>query len=284
MNTEDWAIYEQVQERIAGVQGIDGVIMMLIISRMLRRRDHPQPGTYHGKWIDVDAVAQRIWPDPRDPQARVDDYLRILRWIGAYAHTPIMTATGLTVIDSSSSPAQADLVEPIWWMSKKMTRAGKSIPLSVELVGGDSWTRIISSGMLRLHFKVARLLAEIPADMPSGAMARIMAIGLANIWAKHPSDALSSASSPTRAEVLMIGSAAGSAAKSILRVVDHTEAAQVWHEAVHDLVSLGIIAERAGDDAETVAQGHDGGQAWLDEHIDMLPGERVAEEIRACAG
>jgi hypothetical protein len=157
-------------------------------------------------------------------------------------------------------------------------------PVRAKLTITKEWVGLLSSPQMAQYLPLGERLGAIPGNKPSGAWARVIGLSLASFWRREPAAALAGSIKPTRRELLERYPPKTGAVDAVLATANPRRALEYWCDALQILVEQGIVADEGEARAsykEMRAQlpRQDWGQTWLDEPVDLRPGELMRESV-----
>ena len=248
-----------------------------------------------GAWIDADDVIEKIGWKPRSTserqamRRRVWNYLRYGARACVTGHRTsvyVDRQTGKTIDTYIDGPAWAFVKE-----EKPMQPSlfgDEEVPLRVELVVSQEWTRLTTSPLLSQYLPMGELLGQITPDQPSGAWARVLGLSLSSFWRRNPRQTINGELRPTRREILDHYPPKVAPPQEILSGKNPRRALDYWHGALQILVSNGFLepsgeavigSQKAGEELPR----KNWKEGWLDGEVDLRPGPIMKDAVASCA-
>jgi hypothetical protein len=281
-------------QQLTAAQDADSALAMLYIVASLA------PPGFKGDvcegWIDIDDVISKIGWDPRSSAERREMQKRIESVLEFGARAVVVgERTGAYKDKHTGKRRDTTISASLWQVGVKerlKPEDGQVVlfpedePLVRALVSiVRPWIPLLTSGQLAQYLPLGEVLGSIPGNKPSGAWARVIGLSLASFWRRCKGQALDGTIRPTRRELLeryppKTGPLEMVASKHSARLVEY------WCGAIQILAESGFIAPtgeatRTAEEIRARYPHRNWVDAWLDETIDIEPGESMRAALLA---
>ena len=274
-------------ERLALSQDTDFAFAMLYIAAALAPPAPIPANQFAGGWIDLDDVMEKIgwYPgelnlvDRETKRARIWDYL-------CYGNRAVVVGqrSGSYRDSNTGEEISTRIESPIWRIMSVESPVEQGllgqVPRRVQLVISKEWEPMLVSAKLAQYLPLAEVVGKIPPQKVAGDWARSIALVLARLWRMKPQACVAGELRPTRRELLTHYTPKTKTADELLGSSNPKRAVNYWRDALGILCETGFLASK-GEAARSVAQMLEAHptyrwqQAWLDETIELHPGEAL---------
>ncbi len=269
-------------EKLTLSQDADCVLTMLYICSVLASPSPLPPNRYAGGWIDLDDVMQKIgwYPTKFSKAEAAEKRARLWQYLVYGDRAAVMGERTIPYRDKHTGEViETAVFSPIWRIHGVKNPLQRTlfneVPLSVEIVIGKEWERLLTLPNLAQYLPLGELLGNIPPGKVAGDWARCIGLVLAHLWRCKPRETARGTLNPTRRELLTRYTPKTRTVGELLDGDKPRRAVGYWREALGILAEAGFIA-RSGEATQTTAPtGYNWQDAWLDERVKLTPGPKA---------
>lgn len=267
----------------------DAIFIIAYVAQCLSPVEALPANALASAWLDLDDIAGRIGLDARSSIQRennrryVWNVLRFASRVSVVGERtiPYFDKTTKDVIPTRLHTPPFSLISQQLPM-QSLLRGNADVPLRVQLVSSQAWTRLTNAPDTAQYLPCAELLSGIPSRQPSGSWARVIGIALAHFWRRNSHNALSGSRLPTRRQLLDMFPASQSHYLDVLAGKNPRRVSEYWHKALRLLVEYEFISDMGEARVRQSALPRQGWQrGWLDESVELRPGPQITLALAA---
>ena len=238
-------------------------------------------------WIDLDDVMEKIGWYPGELSAADREAKRARLWdYVCYGNRAIVVGQRTSSYRDpiTGEEISTRIESPIWRIlsTERPVQQGLrgDVPRRAQLVISKEWEPMLVSARLAQYLPLAEIVGQIPPQKVAGDWARTVALVLARLWRMKPQAFLAGELRPTRRELLTHYTPKTKTADELLSSSNPKRAMTYWHDALSILCEVGFLAPK-GEAIRTVNEmraahtAYRWQQAWLDEAIELHPGQTL---------